>query len=174
MVIIVCAKVQCLRNLYDEMKHRVNGTKIVREGSLPNVKIHPLGGREYLVQDGSRTLRAFLVSEDHHTKTSTWWIDGFTYEVASASPLDELLEAMGMGATTATGADHLKAPMPGMVLAVHASAGQSVTKGDTLVILEAMKMENALKAPHDGIIESVAAIAGQAVEKGAVLLTFQK
>jgi biotin carboxyl carrier protein len=43
-----------------------------------------------------------------------------------------------------------------------------------LIILEAMKMENALKAPHDGIIESVAAIAGQAVEKGAVLLTFQK
>ena len=174
MVIIVCAKVQCLRNLYAEMKHRVNGTKIVPESSLPGVKIHPLGGREYMVQEGSRTLRAFLVSEDRNTKTSTWWIDGFTYEVASTSPLDELLEAMGMGATATAGADHLKAPMPGMVLAVHASAGQSVSKGDTLIILEAMKMENALKAPHDGVIESITAVAGHAVDKGAVLLTFQK
>ncbi len=81
---------------------------------------------------------------------------------------------MGMGATAMAGADHLKAPMPGMVLAVHASAGQSVSKGDTLIILEAMKMENALKAPHDGVIESITAVAGHAVDKGAVLLTFQK
>ena len=156
------------------MKHRVNGTKIVPEDSLPNVKIHPLGGREYLVQEGSRTLRAFLVSEDRSTKTSTWRIDGFTYEVHSQSPLEELLESMGMGAVASSGADHLKAPMPGMVLSVHAEAGQTVTKGDTLIVLEAMKMENALKAPHDGVVESVEAAAGTAVEKGAALLTFQK
>jgi biotin carboxyl carrier protein len=43
-----------------------------------------------------------------------------------------------------------------------------------LIILEAMKMENALKAPHDGVIESITAVAGHAVDKGAVLLTFQK
>lgn len=170
----MCAKVQCLRNLYAEMKHRVNGTKIVPESSLPAVSIRALGGREYMIQNGSNVHRAFLVSEDRANKMTTWWIDGFTYEVHSQSPLEELLESMGMGAVASSGADHLKAPMPGMVLSVHAEAGQTVTKGDTLIVLEAMKMENALKAPHDGVVESVEAAAGTAVEKGAVLLTFQK
>ncbi len=156
------------------MKHRVNGTKIVPEDSIPAVEIHALGGREYLVQVGLRTLRAFLISEDCSRKTSTWWIAGFTYEVATTSPLDELLEVMCMGETPLQGADQLKAPMPGLVLSVNVVPGQSIAKGDTLVILEAMKMENALKAPHDGLVESVEAVSGQAVEKGTVLLSFQK
>ncbi|MDG1252281.1 MAG: biotin/lipoyl-binding protein [Schleiferiaceae bacterium] len=156
------------------MKHRVNGTKIVPESSLPEISIRALSGREYMIQDGSKVHRAFLVSEDRTSKMTTWWIDGYTYEVHSQSPLEELLESMGMGAVAQSGADHLKAPMPGLVLSVHVKAGQAVTKGDTLIVLEAMKMENALKAPHDGVIDSVQATAGSAVEKGAVLLAFQK
>ena len=154
------------------MKHRVNGTKIVPNQPASGVKITALGGREYLLEKAGRNYQAFLVSEDVLEKTSTWWIDGFTYEVQSLSEMDEKLEAMGVGARPASGIETLKAPMPGMVLSIPVQEGQNVMKGDTLVILEAMKMENALKAPHDAVIGTIQAEAGKAVEKGAVLLSF--
>ena len=154
------------------MKHRVNGTKIVPHGSDLEVKIEALGGREYRIHKGGRDYQAFLVSEDATEKTSTWWINGFTYEVHSLSEIDEKLEAMGVGAKAASGIETLKAPMPGMVLAIPVQEGQAVKKGDTLVVLEAMKMENALKAPHDAVVSAIQAEAGKPVEKGTVLLSF--
>lgn len=154
------------------MKHLVNGTKIVPNQPASEVKITALGGREYLLEKAGRNYQAFLVSEDVLEKTSTWWIDGFTYEVQSLSEMDEKLEAMGVGARPASGIETLKAPMPGMVLSIPVQEGQNVKKGDTLVILEAMKMENALKAPHDAVVGTIQAEAGKAVEKGAVLLSF--
>lgn len=168
----MCAKVQCLRNLCAEMKHRINGTKIVPEASIPQVKIQHLGGREYAIQHGHHHHQAFLIAEDKTAKTSTWWIDGHTYSVQTQSTLDELLNAMGMGVQSQAGADKLKAPMPGMVLAIHAQPGATVSKGDPLIVLEAMKMENILKAPQDGVIEAIQAKVGHPVEKGAVLLTY--
>jgi len=59
-----------------------------------------------------------------------------------------------------------------MVLTIPVQEGQAVKKGDTLVVLEAMKMENALKAPHDAVVSAIQAEAGKPVEKGTVLLSF--
>lgn len=67
----------------------------------------------------------------------------------------------------------LKAPMPGLVLRVQVSPGQTVPAGAGLVVLEAMKMENELKAAAPGIIKGVRVQAGEAVEKGQVLLEFE-
>ncbi|MCW5723887.1 MAG: biotin/lipoyl-binding protein [Maricaulaceae bacterium] len=69
---------------------------------------------------------------------------------------------------TAGGA--IKAPMPGKVLAVHVKPGDTVTKGQPLVVLEAMKMEHALSAPRDGVAEAVSAAAGAQVSEGDVLV----
>jgi biotin carboxyl carrier protein len=66
----------------------------------------------------------------------------------------------------------IKAPMPGMVLSVLVSEGQEVKKGDSLIVLEAMKMENILKSPADGIIKKVVANKGTAVEKNQLLIQF--
>jgi len=63
----------------------------------------------------------------------------------------------------------IKAPMPGKVLAVNVKAGDSVTKGDALIVLEAMKMEHALVAPRDGIIAELSVEAGAQVSDGDVL-----
>jgi biotin carboxyl carrier protein len=67
----------------------------------------------------------------------------------------------------------LKAPMPGLVLRVQASAGQSVAQGAGLVVLEAMKMENELKAPASAVVKAVRVQPGEAVEKGQVLVEFE-
>lgn len=71
----------------------------------------------------------------------------------------------------AAGAVTVAAPMPGKILAVKASAGQAVKKGEVILVLEAMKMENDIVAPQDGTIATINAAAGDSVEAGAVLAT---
>ncbi|MDX2076833.1 MAG: biotin/lipoyl-containing protein [bacterium] len=68
------------------------------------------------------------------------------------------------------GSGEVKSPMPGLIVAVTVEIGQPVTKGQTVVILESMKMQNELKAPVDGLIQSISVQKGQSVEKGAALI----
>lgn len=69
------------------------------------------------------------------------------------------------------GSVKIEAPMPGKILKTVASAGQAVKKGDVVVILEAMKMENEIVAPQDGTVASINVAVGDSVEAGAVLAT---
>lgn len=69
------------------------------------------------------------------------------------------------------GSVQISAPMPGKILAVKASVGQAVKKGDVLLVLEAMKMENDIVAPSDGTVVSINVAAGDAVEPGTTLAT---
>ena len=64
------------------------------------------------------------------------------------------------------GAETVKAPMPGKILSVAVSAGQEVKKGETLLILEAMKMQNEIAAPHDAVVAEVRVAANQTVSTG--------
>ena len=70
----------------------------------------------------------------------------------------------------AAAAGSLLAPMPGSIARVNVAVGDRVASGDTLVVLEAMKMEHAMRAPHAGTVADVRAVAGQQVETGAVLV----
>jgi pyruvate carboxylase subunit B len=67
----------------------------------------------------------------------------------------------------------LKAPMPGLVVRVQARAGETVSAGSGLIVLEAMKMENELKAAAPGVVKSVRVAPGEVVEKGQVLVEFE-
>lgn len=71
----------------------------------------------------------------------------------------------------AQGGVKINAPMPGKILGVKASVGQAVKKGDVIVILEAMKMENEIVAPQDGTVASINTTVGEQVEAGALLAT---
>ena len=74
-------------------------------------------------------------------------------------------------ASGAAGAVSVKAPMPGNIMKVNCKAGASVKKGDVLIVLEAMKMENDICAPQDGVVASVEVAQGATVETDAVLVT---
>ncbi len=87
--------------------------------------------------------------------------------------LDLLLKQLGMDNLSSQKMNNVKAPMPGMVLDVLVDKGQAVNSGDTLLVLEAMKMENNIKAPLDGIVKQVVCESGIAVEKNDILIIFE-
>jgi biotin carboxyl carrier protein len=76
------------------------------------------------------------------------------------------------GLKSLTGKKELHAPMPGLVMRILKAPGESVRKGDPLMVVEAMKMENELKSPTDGTIDKIHALVGKPVDKGAILMTF--
>ena len=66
----------------------------------------------------------------------------------------------------------LKAPMPGVILEINVKAGDKVTRGQQIAILDAMKMHNVIGAPRDGVIAEICVAAGQSVGHGDVIVTF--
>ena len=106
-------------------------------------------------------------------------VNGTVYEVeleeitgaapAAAAPV--AAPAAAPAAAAPAGGEKVCAPMPGTILSVNVSNGSAVKKGDVLMILEAMKMENEIMAPCDGTVTSVAAAKGAAVESGTLLCT---
>ncbi len=87
---------------------------------------------------------------------------------APAAPAPAAAPAAPAGAA---GAVAVTAPMPGKILGVKASAGQAVKRGQVLLILEAMKMENEIVAPQDGTVATINVAVGDSVEPGATLAT---
>ena len=100
-------------------------------------------------------------------------MDEYAAPVAAPSmPAQPVAAPAATAAPAAAGAgEAVKSPMPGVVIDIKVSAGQAVKAGDTVVILEAMKMENEIAATRDGVISSVAVSKGAAVETGATLVT---
>ena len=96
-------------------------------------------------------------------------IDKEDIKAAPAAPV--AAPAAAPAAPVAEGAKTVTAPMPGNILNVNVTAGQAVKKGDVLMILEAMKMENEILAPADCTVATVNATAGTTVDAGAVLCT---
>ncbi len=75
------------------------------------------------------------------------------------------------GSAAATGSQDIRVPMPGRVLAVHVKEGDRVERGQGLLVVEAMKMQNVLRAPRDGVVTSLRMASGDTVGAGATLAT---
>ena len=102
------------------------------------------------------------------TPTRTIWTAGATAATTAACTQAAPKAAAPAGAQ---GSVVVTAPMPGKILAVKANAGQAVKKGDVIMVLEAMKMENDIVAPQDGTVASIDVAEGASVENGDTLAT---
>ena len=96
---------------------------------------------------------------------------GRLYPVTVEDERERRLRAAAGGGVAETGEFHLKAPMPGLVVAIPVAEGQEVQKGQVMLILESMKMQNELKAPRDGIIGRIRVKVGESVEQKQTLLS---
>ena len=98
---------------------------------------------------------------------------GRQYQVKVEDEREKRLKAAAGGGVAEGGEFHLKAPMPGLVVAILVEEGQPVKKGQVMLILESMKMQNELKAPRDGTIGRIRVKAGESVEQKQAMLSVQ-
>ena len=98
---------------------------------------------------------------------------GRQYNVTVEDERERRLRAAAGGGVVEAGEYHLKAPMPGLVVSIPVNEGDEVEKGQVLVILESMKMQNELKAPKAGVVGRIRVKQGETVEQRQALLSVQ-
>lgn len=114
-----------------------------------------------------------MIAYNPTEKTYQLKINGQLLETSVKDQFDQLLEGLGMQTAVSKKINNLKAPMPGLIQSVSIEAGQAVQKGDILLVLVAMKMENMIKSTGEGIVKTVKVKPGEIVEKNQVLIEFQ-
>lgn len=139
------------------------------DGQAYQVDFHQLseGGILSLLLE-NRSLEAIVEGRDNGWEVL---IQGELYSVQVQDERAYRLAKARGSTVEVTGEVTIKSPMPGLIIAVPVEVGQPISKGDKVIILESMKMENELHAPRDGLITHVYVQAGASVEKGQPLVT---
>ena len=144
---------------------KLNGENII----LDQIQISETN---YHIIKDDKTYDVDIIKFNKEDKTALVKVNGTKYELKIADKFDELLKNLGMDNLPAKKVNNIKAPMPGLVLNILVDDGTVVKKGDALIVLEAMKMENILKSPTDGTVKRIAVKKCVAVEKNQVLIEF--
>ena len=138
--------------------------------------IRPLGGSRYLLVEDGGTTRVILEADgpgEGGSRAREVLVDGFRFIVETeAERIASLREraSQGRAASAHSGPLQVKAIIPGKVVAVSVNVGDTVTAGQQLLVVEAMKMQNELRAPRDGTIESVGVAVGVNIEIGDLMV----
>ncbi len=149
-----------------------NSTSGTIDGAPYELDLRQERGGFHVIRN-NKSYHVSVAKVDYQEKTFTLMVNSHEYKLEAKDRFDVLLHELGMEDLAGSAINDLKAPMPGMVLEVKTAAGETVKKGDPLVVLEAMKMENVLKAESDARVKSVNVKKGQAVEKNLVLVEFE-
>ena len=128
-----------------------------------------------------RPTRLLLVDHRSHTlvarqaESDGWelYLDGERFDADVVDERTRAIREMTGQTAAELGPSPIRAPMPGLVVSLAVEEGDTVEAGQSVAIVEAMKMENDLKAESDGVVSKVLVAAGEAVEKGAVLVEFE-
>ncbi|MGY3052754.1 biotin carboxyl carrier protein [Pedobacter sp. UYEF25] len=149
------------------------GKRIVADGKELEIDVSDLGEGFWSIIYADKSYQVELVDVNSAEKSYVLKVNGHAYQLNIEDRFDKLLHQLGMDNLAAGKVSEVKAPMPGLVLALKVKENDEVAKGDRLLILEAMKMENVLKSPVDGIIKKILVQEGSKVEKNQVLLIFK-
>jgi biotin carboxyl carrier protein len=138
-------------------------------GRLLTVDFESVSGQPvfYLILDG-KSFVSFVYQGDEDSEVL---LRGRQFQVRVEDEREKRLKAAAGGGVAEGGEFHLKAPMPGLVVAIPVSEGQEIKKGQVLLILESMKMQNELKAPRDGVIDRIRVKTGESVEQKQTMLS---
>jgi biotin carboxyl carrier protein len=151
--------------IIDENELNFNSEKI-------DYELIQAGSNTYLIKLNNKIFQ--LTTEQVDSNTFNVLVDGDNFDVTVRTALQE--KAYKLLENASTQLSHhtdVKAPMPGLILKIRKNAGEKVEQGESVIILEAMKMENDLKAPSSGIINKIFVSEGSAVEKGAALFSIE-
>jgi biotin carboxyl carrier protein len=147
----------------------IDESHIAVDGKLLEVDFDSVNGQPVysLLVDGKSFEAYVYPSEDE------WQVllQGRLYPVQVVDEREKRLRAAAGGVVAERGEFHLRAPMPGLVVSISVSEGQPIEKGQVLVILESMKMQNELKSPRAGTVGRVRVKTGDSVEQRQTLLS---
>ncbi|MCP4632502.1 MAG: biotin/lipoyl-binding protein [candidate division Zixibacteria bacterium] len=152
--------------------------EVIREGSgynisttngLTPVDIYPIGNGFYSLILNGKHYDLFISKNGAEMLIDT---GTGTYPAVVMNEREKMLTKYADAAGSKGKLTDLKAPMPGLIFKINVETGQEVDKGDPLLIIEAMKMENELKAVSKGKVKEVKVEQGQAVDKDTILITF--
>lgn len=132
--------------------------------------VNVLGNHVYEIEKDDSRLILEVLKIDLTEKSITIRSNHRTYDLIFKDQLDLVLDKMGIKRTSELVNKNVKAPMPGKVLELLAKEGDTLSKGDNILILEAMKMENVIKAEVDCVIKKIHISSQQNVEKNQVLI----
>jgi biotin carboxyl carrier protein len=125
-----------------------------------------------IILDNNKSKLVSVKLVDHELKRYQIQIDGRTYQVQILDVMDQQIQKMNLKSKKSNQLKELRAPMPGLVRQVNVKMGDHVDSGESLFILEAMKMENVLKSPVNGLVSEIFVKPGESVEKNQILLSF--
>ncbi|MGB3949271.1 MAG: biotin/lipoyl-containing protein [Bacteroidia bacterium] len=128
-------------------------------------------GSYHIIKD-NKSYTVDIIKADYTEKSLLISVNGNKYQLNIKDKYDELLKSLGLDNLNANKVNEIKAPMPGLVLDIRVTEGVTVQKGDPILVLEAMKMENIIKSPTDGVVKKINVKKGVAVEKNQVLVNF--
>jgi biotin carboxyl carrier protein len=138
-----------------------------------------VNGRERIVafDDAKWSIRTAFVGDrrldfgwDRRNGVTSILIEGIEYEIVVRDPKTELLAKTVAGGIAGTVTAEVRAPIPGLITKVLVKPGEAVRKDQSVLCLDAMKLENEIRSPRDGVVKTVEVQPGQAVEKGQILL----
>ena len=137
-----------------------------------NITINDSEVNNQIVLDNNKSKLVSVKGVDHELKRYQIQIDGRIYQVQISDAVDQQILKMNLKSKKSNQVKELRAPMPGLVRQVNVQVGDQVDAGDSLFILEAMKMENILKSPVNGTVSDLFVKPGESVEKNQILLSF--
>ena len=139
------------------------------DGKIYEIDFESVAGQPVysLIVDG-RSHESYIYQGDDNWQVL---MRGRLYPVTVEDEREKRLRAAAGGGVVETGEFHLRAPMPGLVVALPVAEGETVKRGQVILILESMKMQNELKAPRDGTIGRIRVRPGETVEQKQTLLS---
>ena len=139
---------------------------------VDNITLNNIDVNNQIILDNNKSKLVSVKGVDHELKRYQIQIDGRIYHVQISDAVDQQILTMNLKSKRSNQLKELRAPMPGLVRQVNVQVGDQVDAGDSLFILEAMKMENLLKSPVNGKVSDVFVKPGESVEKNQILLSF--
>ena len=144
--------------------------ELLIDGKPFNGDIREISNHRLHLIHNNRSYRIEILSRED--KKFTFRINNSIIHTELRDKMDLLLERLGMDHLAQDAVNDITAPMPGLILDVQVNAGDEIKKGDPVLILEAMKMENVIKADGDGTVNEIMVKKGDSVEKNQILIRF--
>lgn len=165
-----------MRVIVDGQELNVHIDSIEGQGTLEkkpfDLAIEKEDGHYYRLEKDGRIFNVQVLPGDDEKKPKIR-VNGIAYDTELIDKYDELVKSLGMEKFTKVEIKELKSPMPGLVIKLGIKEGDIISKGDPIMILEAMKMENVIKSRGEGKVAKVFVNEGQAVEKNELLVSFE-